>query len=179
MATHSSILSRRISMDRGAWWAKVHGQQRVRLSNYHTHMNINIIYTICVYIYQQREGQKKLNTESKYSKFCPWLLPFCLWVCSLFPKRHCKEQLFITEEECEERAVGMKDISLFRKTRVAGAHHTQLRSGQSLQPEPRGGHVLGHLAAKWPGVADWGRQKDQVGTAEKAPQQHYKGWLDG
>lgn len=96
---------------------------------------------------------------------------FVLWVCSLFPKRHCKEQLFITEEECEERAVGMKDISLFRKTRVAGA---TTHSGQSLQPEPRGGHVLGHLAAKWPGVADWGRQKDQVGTAEKAPQQHYK-----
>ena len=25
MATHSSILSWRIPMDRGAWWAKVHG----------------------------------------------------------------------------------------------------------------------------------------------------------
>ena len=25
MATHSSILSWRVSMDRGAWWAKVHG----------------------------------------------------------------------------------------------------------------------------------------------------------
>ena len=25
MATHSSILARRIPMDRGAWWATVHG----------------------------------------------------------------------------------------------------------------------------------------------------------
>ena len=25
MATHSSVLARRIPMDRGAWWATVHG----------------------------------------------------------------------------------------------------------------------------------------------------------
>ena len=30
MATHSSILAWRIPMDRGAWWAAVHGAQRVR-----------------------------------------------------------------------------------------------------------------------------------------------------
>ena len=29
MATHSSILAWRIPMDRGAWWATVHGSQRV------------------------------------------------------------------------------------------------------------------------------------------------------
>ena len=29
MATHSSILAWRIHMDRGAWWATVHGVQRV------------------------------------------------------------------------------------------------------------------------------------------------------
>ena len=28
--THSSILGWRIPMDRGAWWATVHGSQRVR-----------------------------------------------------------------------------------------------------------------------------------------------------
>ena len=28
-ATHSSILDRRITKDRGAWWAAVHGLQRV------------------------------------------------------------------------------------------------------------------------------------------------------
>ena len=30
MATHSSILAWRIPMDRGAWWAKSIGLQRVR-----------------------------------------------------------------------------------------------------------------------------------------------------
>ena len=30
MATHSSILSRKIPMDRGIWQATVHGSQRVR-----------------------------------------------------------------------------------------------------------------------------------------------------
>ena len=35
MATHSSILAWRFSMDRGAWWAIVHmvSQSRTRLSN--------------------------------------------------------------------------------------------------------------------------------------------------
>ena len=35
MATHSSILAWRISMDRGAWWATVHGvaKSQTRLSN--------------------------------------------------------------------------------------------------------------------------------------------------
>ena len=35
MATHSSILARRILMDRGAWWATVHGvtKSQTRLSN--------------------------------------------------------------------------------------------------------------------------------------------------
>ena len=29
VTTHSSILAQRIPMDRGAWWATVHGDQRV------------------------------------------------------------------------------------------------------------------------------------------------------
>ena len=35
MATHSSILAWRIPMDRGAWWARVHGvsKSRTRLSD--------------------------------------------------------------------------------------------------------------------------------------------------
>ena len=35
MATHTSILAWRIPMDRGAWWATVHGvaKSRTRLSN--------------------------------------------------------------------------------------------------------------------------------------------------
>ena len=37
MATHSSILAWRISMDRGAWWATVHGVARsqTQLSDFH------------------------------------------------------------------------------------------------------------------------------------------------
>ena len=36
MATHSSILAWRIPMDRGAWWATVHGiaKSQARLSDY-------------------------------------------------------------------------------------------------------------------------------------------------
>ena len=39
MATHSSILGLENLMDRGAWWAAVHGvaKSRARLSNEHTH----------------------------------------------------------------------------------------------------------------------------------------------
>ena len=40
MATHSSILCLENKMDRGAWWATVHGvtKSRTRLSSYtHTH----------------------------------------------------------------------------------------------------------------------------------------------
>ena len=39
MATHSSILAWRIPMDRGDWWATVHGvaKSQARLSDYHSH----------------------------------------------------------------------------------------------------------------------------------------------
>ena len=35
MATHSSVLAWKIPMDRGAWWATVHGvaKSRIQLSN--------------------------------------------------------------------------------------------------------------------------------------------------
>ena len=35
MAAHSSVLARRIPMDKGAWWATVHGvaKSQTRLSN--------------------------------------------------------------------------------------------------------------------------------------------------
>ena len=38
MATHSSILARRIPTDRGAWWAAVHGvpKNRTRLTKHST-----------------------------------------------------------------------------------------------------------------------------------------------
>ena len=55
MATHSSILAWRIPMDRGAWWATVHGvaKSQTRLSIQHslipeaTPLTTNA--TICVY----------------------------------------------------------------------------------------------------------------------------------
>ena len=39
MATHSSILAWRIPMDRGAWWAAVHGitQSQTQLRDYAQH----------------------------------------------------------------------------------------------------------------------------------------------
>ena len=41
MATHSSILARRIPVDRGAWWATVHGvtESQTRLSEQHFHFH--------------------------------------------------------------------------------------------------------------------------------------------
>ena len=42
MATHSSILAWKIPMDRGAWWATVHGvaKSQTRLSDKeHTHIH--------------------------------------------------------------------------------------------------------------------------------------------
>ena len=46
MATHSSILAWRISMDRGAWWATVHGatksQTRLKRFRTHTHSSCHV-----------------------------------------------------------------------------------------------------------------------------------------
>ena len=44
MATHSSPLAWRIPMDRGAWWATVHGvaKSQTRLSKQHTHTHTHI-----------------------------------------------------------------------------------------------------------------------------------------
>ena len=41
MATHSSILAWRISMDGGGWWATVHGvtKSRTQLSDFHSHFS--------------------------------------------------------------------------------------------------------------------------------------------
>ena len=42
MATHSSILAWRIPMDRGAWWATVHGitKSQIRLGTYTQNNNL-------------------------------------------------------------------------------------------------------------------------------------------
>ena len=51
MATHSSILAWRIPMDRRAWWATVHGSQRIRHNWATKHSmlgNSGIIYMILI-----------------------------------------------------------------------------------------------------------------------------------
>ena len=46
VATHSSILAWRIPMDRGAWWATVHGitksQTRLKQLSLHSHTRVSI-----------------------------------------------------------------------------------------------------------------------------------------
>ena len=42
MATHCSILAWKIPMDRGAWWATVHGVAETRLSECLVGMNVGI-----------------------------------------------------------------------------------------------------------------------------------------
>ena len=46
MATHSSFLGWQIPMDRGAWWATVHGgtKSRTRLSDYAQHNCFSVGY---------------------------------------------------------------------------------------------------------------------------------------
>ena len=44
MATHTSILAWRIPMDRGAWWATVHGvsKSRTQQSDFHFHFTFPV-----------------------------------------------------------------------------------------------------------------------------------------
>ena len=46
MATHSNILARRIPIDRGAWWATVHGvtKSRTRLTKHSTHSTHSLVW---------------------------------------------------------------------------------------------------------------------------------------
>ena len=52
MATHSSMLARRIPMDRGAWGATVHGitKNRTRLSDFHSLMPVMINYKYLIHV---------------------------------------------------------------------------------------------------------------------------------
>ena len=57
MATHSSILSRRSPMDRGAWWATVHGTAKrwTRLSDFNFHFHAKmIVYNYITKRYKSR-----------------------------------------------------------------------------------------------------------------------------
>lgn len=142
------------------------------------------MYNICVYTYQWREGQKKLNTKSKYSKFCCWLLQFCVWVSCLFPKE-------MARKSCSQRRKSVKKRLWARKTSSCSDKQVSGRSPPRTakkRPEPASRDTWGPRAGKpgrgpvrseWPWAADRGRQSRQVGTSEKAQQQHRRGWLDG
>ena len=43
MATHSSLLAWRIPMDRGAWWATVHGITESDTTEQLTHTNMELV----------------------------------------------------------------------------------------------------------------------------------------
>ena len=68
MATHSSILAWRDSMDREAWWVKVHwvAKSRTQLSN-STHTHKAFSFLICLFLWSltiapggRREGEVKV-----------------------------------------------------------------------------------------------------------------------
>ena len=71
MATHSSILACRIPMDRGAWWATVHGvaNSQTRLSDFtfFSLMPLSLSLT-CL--------QPRLKQTMTEAPRCPMYLPF-------------------------------------------------------------------------------------------------------
>lgn len=139
---------------------------------------------MCVHAYQQREGQKKLNTKSEYSKFCCWLLQFCAWVSCLFPKE-------MARKSCSQRRKSVKKRLWVRKTSSCSEKQVSGRSPPHTaqkRPEPASRDTWGPRAgqpgrgpvrSEWPWAAARGRWSHQVGTSEKAQQQHCKGWLEG
>ena len=65
MATHSSILAWRIPMDRGAWWATVHGvaKSRTQLSNF-TQLTLNKGGDWVAYIHYQISNNGELDISA-------------------------------------------------------------------------------------------------------------------
>ena len=68
MATHSSILARRIPMDRGAWRATVHGVPKswAQLSKHSTAQHIHLYMCVC-----------SVQPHGLYPArlLCPWVFP--------------------------------------------------------------------------------------------------------
>ena len=60
MATHSSILACRISMDRSAWWATVHGvaKSQTRLSTDRTAQPVNRMWLHLVIFWPRNTKEK-------------------------------------------------------------------------------------------------------------------------
>ena len=138
---------------------------------------------MCAYTYQQREGQKKLNTKSKYSKFCCWLLQFCVWVSCLFPKETARKSFSQWRKSVKKRLWAWKTSSCSEK-QVSGRSppHTAQKWPEPASRDtwgPRAGQPgRGPVRSERPWAADRGR-RGQVGTPEKPQQQHRKGRLEG
>ena len=66
MVTHSSILSWRIPMVKGAWWPPVHGvaKSRTRLSDQAQHSMLQIIFSL-----EMKSSKKKKNLTKMYDIF--------------------------------------------------------------------------------------------------------------
>ena len=75
MATHSTILACRIPMDRGAWWATVHGvvQSQIQLNqvNTHTHRTVFVHYKGK---YNFNLKKVRLQDESENVELCQYVL---------------------------------------------------------------------------------------------------------
>ena len=59
MATHSSILAWRIPMDRGAWWAIVHGGHKE--SDMTEQLTLSLLLLKCMHVYIHRH----MHTQNK------------------------------------------------------------------------------------------------------------------
>ena len=86
MATHSSILTWRISMDRGAWRATVHGvtKSRTQLNNFTFWVGVDII----IIEIKCTINVMHLNHPQTISTLYPVPWKICLpWIWSLVPER--------------------------------------------------------------------------------------------
>ena len=87
MATHSSVLTWRIPMDRGAWWATVHGfaKDRTWLKWFSTHtcvVILNLIFLRNCYIVSHMDALFYIST-SNVQGFLP-VLHFLINICWFF-----------------------------------------------------------------------------------------------
>ena len=75
MATHSSILVWRITIDRGAWWATVHGiVESYTTERLSTHIFINIIirafYVLDIILGAGDKMVNRINVEPEPNRVC-------------------------------------------------------------------------------------------------------------
>ena len=95
MATHSSILAWRIPMDRGAWWASVHGVAKswTRLKQLHMH-------AYCLIQYISHIWKFKFNVKLFLLRLTTFqVLDSCMWLVANIDgveHFHCCRELYWT-----------------------------------------------------------------------------------